>query len=183
MKNNKRKKYPIQNNKIKKSSVLLLVLIIALAAGMFYIIKDTDILIPKIDEATASYISFNNSNSTDMIKITNLTKMKDSIGKSVINTHSQIFEVSGKKEEEYNIELYSIGNKIDNKYIKYIIIKNKNILEIGNLEEKDENNNGGIILYQDTIKDNNTYEIKMWIDKEFEKKIDNVSYEIKVNSR
>ena len=183
MKNNKRKRNPIQNNKIKKSSIFLLVIVIILAAGMFYIIKDTDVLIPKIDEATASYISFNNSNSTDMIKITNLTKMKDSIGKSIINTHSQTFEVFGKKDEEYNIELYSIGNKIDNKYIKYIIIKNKNILEIGNLEEKEENNNGDIILYQDTIKDNNTYEIKMWIDKEFEKKIDNVSYEIKVNSR
>ena len=50
-------------------------------------------------------------------------------------------------------------------------------------DSKIVNNNGDIILYQDTIKDNNTYEIKMWIDKEFEKKIDNVSYEIKVNSR
>ena len=91
--------------------------------------------------------------------------------------------VKGKKDEEYNIELYSLGNKINKKYIKYILLKNDKIIEVGNLETKEENNNGGIILYQDIIKEENTYEIKMWIDKEFNKKISNVSYEIKVNSR
>ena len=95
--------------------------------------------------------------------------------------------------DEYlqNLENFARNNNIpvllddSAKFLAEFVSKKqfKNILEIGNLEEKDENNNGGIILYQDTIKDNNTYEIKMWIDKEFEKKIDNVSYEIKVNSR
>ena len=183
MKNTKNKKSKIQNNKVKKNSIALLITIFLLVIGMFYLIEGTEFLLPEIDEATASYISFNNSNSTDMIKITNLTKMKDTVGKSILNTHRHVFEISGKKDEKYNIELYSLGNKINKKYIKYILLKNDKIIEVGNLETKEENNNGGIILYQDIIKEENTYEIKMWIDKEFNKKISNVSYEIKVNSR
>ena len=183
MKNAKNKKRKIQNNKIKKSSVALLVIIIVMTLSAFYLINGTDLLIPKIDEATASYISFNNSNSTDMLKVTNLKKMKPEIGKSFLNTHSVTFDISGKKNEEFNIEVYSIGNKINKKYINYVLLKNNNIIEVGTLENKLENYNGGIILYQGKIIDDNSYEIKMWIDKEYNQKIDNVSYEIKINSR
>lgn len=183
MKNAKNKKRKIQNNKIKKSSIALMLLVIVMTLSAYYLIEETDLLLPKIDEATASYISFNNSNSTDMLKITNLKRMKPEFGKSILNGHSVTFEVSGKKNEEFNIEIYSIGNKIDKKYITYALVKNNNVIEVGDLENKLENYNGGIILYQGKIIDDNSYELKMWIDKEYQNKTDNVSYEIKIKSR
>lgn len=176
---NKEKK----NNRIKKRSIVLLIFIVVLTISVFYLINGTELLIPKIDEATASYISFNNSNSTDMLKINNIKRMKHKIGKSILNTYKETFNVSGTKNENFNIELYSIGNKIDKKYINYVLLKNNNIIEIGNLENKEETNNGGIILYQGKIINDNTYEIKMWIDEDYKEKTQNVSYEIKINSR
>lgn len=178
MKNKKKK-----NNRIKKRSIVLLIFIVVLTISVFYLINETKLLIPKIDEATASYISFNNSNSTDMLKINNIKRMKHKIGKSFLNTYKETFNVSGTKNENFNIELYSIGNKIDKKYINYVLLKNNNIIEIGNLENKEETNNGGIILYQGKIINNNSYEIKMWIDEDYKEKPQNVSYEIKINSR
>ena len=176
---NKEKK----NNRIKKRSIVLLIFIVVLTISAFYLINGTKLLIPKIDEATASYISFNNSNSTDMLKINNIKRMKHKIGKSFLNTYKETFNVSGTKNENFNIELYSIGNKIDKKYINYVLLKNNNIIEIGNLENKEETNNGGIILYQGKIINDNSYEIKMWIDEDYKEKTHNVSYEIKINSR
>ena len=176
---NKEKK----NNRIKKRSIVLLIFIVVLTISAFYLINGTELLIPKIDEATASYISFNNSNSTDMLKINNIKRMKHNIGKSILNTYKETFNVSGTKNENFNIELYSIGNKIDKKYINYVLLKNNNIIEIGNLENKEETNNGGIILYQGKIINDNSYEIKMWIDEDYKEKTQNVSYEIKINSR
>ena len=176
---NKEKK----NNRIKKRSIVLLIFIVVLTISVFYLINETKLLIPKIDEATASYISFNNSNSTDMLKINNIKRMKHKIGKSFLNTYKETFNVFGTKNENFNIELYSIGNKIDKKYINYVLLKNNNIIEIGNLENKEETNNGGIILYQGKIINNNSYEIKMWIDEDYKEKPQNVSYEIKINSR
>ena len=176
---NKEKK----SNRIKKRSIVLLIFIVVLTISVFYLINETKLLIPKIDEATASYISFNNSNSTDMLKINNIKRMKHKIGKSFLNTYKETFNVSGTKNENFNIELYSIGNKIDKKYINYVLLKNNNIIEIGNLENKEETNNGGIILYQGKIINDNSYEIKMWIDEDYKEKPQNVSYEIKINSR
>ena len=118
-----------------------------------------------------------------MLKINNLKKMQRELGKSVLNTHKVNFDISGNKNEYFNIELYSIGNKIEKEYINYVLKKNDEVIEVGCLETKEENNNGGIILYQGKIIENNSYEIKMWIDDEYKKKIDNVSYEIKINSR
>ena len=172
-----------KNNRIKKRSIVLLIFIVVLTISVFYLINETKLLIPKIDEATASYISFNNSNSTDMLKINNIKRMKHKIGKSFLNTYKETFNVSGTKNENFNIELYSIGNKIDKKYINYVLLKNNNIIEIGNLENKEETNNGGIILYQGKIINDNSYEIKMWIDEDYKEKPQNVSYEIKINSR
>ena len=74
MKDVKNKKNQIRNNKIKKSSVALLIFVIVMTLSAFYLISGTDLLLPSIDEATASYISFNNSKSTDMLKINNLKK-------------------------------------------------------------------------------------------------------------
>ena len=118
-----------------------------------------------------------------MLKINNIKRMKHKIGKSFLNTYKETFNVFGTKNENFNIELYSIGNKIDKKYINYVLLKNNNIIEIGNLENKEETNNGGIILYQGKIINDNSYEIKMWIDEDYKEKPQNVSYEIKINSR
>ena len=46
-----------------------LIFLICMSLGALYLIKYTDILLPKINEATASYISFNNFKTTDILKI------------------------------------------------------------------------------------------------------------------
>lgn len=183
MKNTKNKKRQLKNNKIKKSSIALLVFIFIMTISALYLIIGTELLLPRIDEVTASYISFNNSKSTDMLKINYLKKMKKELGSSLLNTHKVNFDISGNKNEYFNIELYSTGKKIEKKYIYYVLKKNNEVIEVGNLENKEENYNGGIILYQGKIIKNNSYEIKMWIDNTYDKKTDNVSYEVKIKSR
>ena len=109
--------------------------------------------------------------------------MKIELGSSLLNIRKENFDISGNNNEYFNIELYSTGKKIEKKYIYYVLKKNNEVIEVGNLENKEENYNGGIILYQGKIIKNNSYEINMWIDNTYDKKTDNVSYEVKIKSR
>ena len=177
--NNKKK----LDNRIRKRNIFFLIFLICMSLGTLYLIKYTDILLPKINEATASYISFNNFKTTDILKITNIKKYNNKIGKSKFNKNEIIIEVEGKEKEEFVIELYSIGNKLDKKYINYILLEDNKEVKIGKLNTCEEKNNGGLILYNGTIKKNKKYKIKMWIDTKYEKKVNNISYEVKVQSR
>jgi hypothetical protein len=118
-----------------------------------------------------------------MIKITNLTKMKDTVGKSILNKKEVTFSIDGKVNDEFNIELYSIGNKLDKKYIHYSLLEDNKEIKQGNLHNCEEKNDGGLILYQSTIKKDKQYKIKMWIDKKYENHVNNISYEVKIQSR
>ena len=148
-----------------------------------YLIKGTNVLLPKINEATASYISFNNSYTTDMLKITNINKLNDKIGKTNINKKEVTFTIDGKVNDEFSIEIYSIGNKLDKKYINYILLENNKEIKLDKLNNCEEKNNGGLVLYKGKIKKNTQYKIKMWIDTEYDEKANNISYEVKIQSR
>ena len=172
-----------KDTRIKKRNICLLIFIFIMSLAALYLIEGTNLLIPKLNEATASYISFNNSNSTDMLKITNIQKLNKKIGKSILNKKEVTFSIDGKVNDEFNIELYSIGNKLDKKYIHYILLEDNKEIKQGNLHNCEEKNDGGLILYQSTIKKDKQYKIKMWIDKKYENNVNNISYEVKIQSR
>ena len=153
-----------------------------LVIGLSFLIIKTDILSPKIDEATASYISFNNKNSTDMLKISNLYKMGDTIGQSIINSNYVKFNVEGEPNYRYEILIDTITNSIDEKYIKYSFsIGNKVI--VSTLDKLDINEDSEKILYKGEVNKNDKITIHMWISKEYRKNIDNTSFEIKIKPR
>ena len=74
-KGQKKKKKTTKKNKQTKS-LLNTILLCTLVLGISYLIFETNILEPKIDGVTASYISFDNLNSTDMMKIKDLSKTR-----------------------------------------------------------------------------------------------------------
>ncbi len=173
----RRKKKKSQIMKKMIPCILLCILVIFFA----YIIFQTNILAPHINETTASYISFNNKNTTDMLKIKNLEKMNDERGKSVLNQKFVSIKVTGEKNKEYEIILYSNENTIEEKYIKYYLKNQKKEIE-NNIEKLPIREDGGKVLYQGMI-DNSSIILRMWISKEYSKKIQENSFEIKIKPR
>ena len=86
-----------------------------------YIIFETDYLQSGVDELTASYISFNNAKSTDVLRINDISKKNDEKGKKQTNKSNKSFDVKGKENQEFEVTLYSSGNTIDEKYVKYYL--------------------------------------------------------------
>ena len=106
------------HNKIIQCTILSIFVL-----GFSYVIFQTDYLEPKINETTASYISFNNKNTTDMLKIQNIQKMSDQKGKSTLNSKFLKIDISGEESKEYEIVLYSIENKIEPEFINIYSMK------------------------------------------------------------
>ena len=73
-----RKRYT--QKKIYKLSLMTIFLLL-LAFFFGYIIFETDYLQSGVDELTASYISFNNAKSTDVLRINDISKKNDEKGK------------------------------------------------------------------------------------------------------
>ncbi len=136
---------------------------------------------PQMNELTTSYISFNNSNATDMMKIKNLKKMNNKIGKSKWNSSTKGFEITGNKGEPYQITLYHIGNEIAEDKIHYALWMNNKLIADDVLNEKEKLENGGIIIYKGKIKETQNIKLKMWIDQDYQKTPQNISYEIRIN--
>ena len=67
-----KKRKRIQREYQKKLTTCILMGIIILCVGFF--IKTSNLLEPKINELTTSFISFNNKNTTDMLRINNIEK-------------------------------------------------------------------------------------------------------------
>ena len=107
-KGQKKKKKTTKKNKQTKS-LLNTILLCILVLGISYLIFETNILEPKIDGVTASYISFDNLNSTDMMKIKDLSKLSDEVGKSNLNTSKAEFDVAGK---EIGMMKTNLGGKL-----------------------------------------------------------------------
>ena len=145
-------------------------------------IAKSNLLEPKINEVTASYISFNNQNTTDMLRINNIKRLSDEKGKSTINKKSVEFTISGEKNKEYDIIIYPLKNEIDKKYIMFSVEDKKGITQ-NSLSSMPVSNDDGIIIVQGAIKESNKKILRMWISKEYKDKITNTSFEIKVKPR
>lgn len=154
-------------------------LVIVLACLMF----KTNILKPQLNEMTASYISFNNSNTTDMLKISNVKKLSDKKGKSQVNDKTLTFSVTSEIASSYDIVVYPVKKVTDYKNIKFCLAKNNQELVVDNLDNKDTSKDGGIIIYQGKVSSKNKITIRMWLTKKYHQETNNLSFEIKVKPR
>ena len=82
----------------------------------------------------------------------------------------------------YQIVLYHLGEKIDEKYIKYYLVNDRGNSINGILKEQKETNDGGKIIYEGTIETGKNWNLKMWVDKEYKNSTNNVSYEIRIKT-
>lgn len=174
------------NNKITdiekqviKSSILVFVLLV-LVISFSYIIFNTDILTPNINEVTASYISFNNSNRTDMLKINNLKEMSDKRGKSSLNFQSEKLKITGKKNSKYTVVLYPTREDFDLENIKYYLTDNSNLEESSILSNLKEDKSGGIIVTEGVIDDAKELVLKLWLTDSYSRNHKHISFEIQV---
>ena len=117
----KKRKKQKEENKYQKVLCLFLV---ALILSFAYIMKEQKNLEPQLNELTTSYISFNNSNATDRLTISNLKNMSERIGKSKWNNSRLIIPISGEKNKPYEIIIYPINKDTKEEYIE-IYIKHK----------------------------------------------------------
>ena len=117
-------------------------------------------------------------NSTDMLKINNINKKSDKLGKSSWNNKSIVLDIDGEKDKEYQIIIYPIIKDVDNKYIKVYLKDNKELVNT-NLDELKDSEDGGKIIHQGKI-NNKKKILRMWIDEDYKDKINNNSFEIKI---
>jgi len=162
--------------------ILIAIITSLLVIFVSIFIYRTDLLIPQVDELTVSYISFNNKNTTDMLRMTDIKKMSDNIGQSIINNKYVSFEVTGDSNSKYDIIVDSVSNEIPGKYIKYSLVVGKNGY-VNTLDKLEKTDDLGMILYSDYIKKNNKITVRMWIDKSYKGKISNNAFEIKIKPR
>lgn len=147
----------------------------------WYIINGTSLLEPKINDTHLRYISFNDSNATDMLRIKNIEKMSDSVGKSKRNSHSLKLDIMGEKKAEYEIILYPLMNNISDQYI-YYYLEDDSVLGMKSLDGLDKTDDGGIILYQGEM-NNSSMVLRLWISKQYRGKVKDNSFEVKVRPR
>lgn len=176
----KRKRYTKKNVYQAAIPAIFLFLIVTALA---YVIMQTEWLRPKINEITASYISLNTTETTDVLKITNLHKLSDIQGKRNSNRKSQTFQITGEKDTTYQIVLYHLGNKIDEKQVHFYLTNEQGDKMEGILSSKEQTNDGGRIVFEGTMKDGKKWNLKMWIDRSYPKDANNISYEIKIKTR
>lgn len=174
----KKKKENQKKATIKVISLGLIILILLL--GIDYIVFQTNLLKPRIDDKTLQYISFYNKEKTDSLVIKDVKKMKDKKGRTNKNKSSLNLNITGKKNKRYTIVLYDQLDKNDEKFIK-VYIKHKNKEIESNLKDLKSSKDGGKILYQGKV-DNNNIILRMWISKSCSKKIKNNSFEVKIKS-
>ena len=171
-----------RRNKNKKKNRYLL--FVSLCSFLFcilsFIIIGTNYLNPKFDYVTSNYISFKDSFSTDSLKIRYLEVMSDKKGISNSNSSNVSFNVDGNKSFDYKLILYSIGNKIDSKYVKICIVKNDKVVFINTLDKFNNIYDNGIVVYEDKISGEDKFKVYMWISKKYSGNCKNTSFEMKV---
>ncbi len=181
-KETKSKKKTTQEVKLYKTVFLCSLLCIAVVCSSYLVVRVSN-LKPQINEETANYISFNNSNTTDMLKISKLNKLSDKKGIGKTNTKSLEFEITGKKESKYNIIVYPINNKNDLSKIKLYLTENDKEVEYNSLDNMTESvEDGGIIIHQGEVSDSK-FKLRMWLTKDYHENSDNISFEVKVKAR
>lgn len=175
------KKQIKQRQQLYKNTIISTLLVI-LVLGISYVIFSTDLLQPRVNEVTASYISFNNNDTTDIIKINNIKRMSNDIGKSIVNNKSRKVLISGEENNVYQIVIYPLINNIDLKYINFSITIGNESYE-GNLATNEVTSDEGIVAYTGKVSGKKEATVKMWVSKEYEGEIDNNSFKIKINPR
>ena len=171
------KKYTIKD--VYRMCIITGVLLLAVICIGGYISSANLDFVP-FDELTANYISFNNSNTTDMIKVSNLERLSDTKGISFRNRSNKDFQVLGNKNQKFKIILYHIGTVISDEYIHFSLShKEKEIIRY-TLDQMQETPNGGKIIYEGVIKDNEDWNLKMWVDHSYKGNVKNISYEIRI---
>ncbi len=175
-----KKRYTKKDVRKALGQTLILVLLVIV---LTYIIFNTAWLRPKLNELSASYISLNNTNTTDMLKITNLRKMSNEKGKSIRNKATKDFQITGQQDYTYQIVLYHIGESIDEDKVHYYLENEHQVIKDGIIKVEDQTNDGGRVIYTGTIRDGKNWKIKMWVDKEYEGDANNISYEIRIKTK
>lgn len=158
-----------------KKKVITCIVLGIFVITLSYLIFKTNILEPKLNELTTSYISFNTKNNSDILEIKNINKMSDTTAKSILNNSSLKLDITGTKNEEYYVVVYKNSN-IDDKYINCYINKKVNLSEVETTKD------GGKIIYTGKI-DNKTKVLKMWIDKSYKDKVNDNSFEIRIKKK
>ena len=163
---------------IYKISFVAIILVFIVVFLGYFIIK-TDYLYTGINEATRKYISFNNTDATDILNISNITKTTSKHWRSILNQSSVLFKIEGDSNKEFDIVIYPINNTVEEKYIYYyLVLNNKKIT--GNLSSVLTKEDGGKIIYHGTTNDSDTYRLNMWISDSYNEKGKNISYEVKI---
>lgn len=175
------KKQLRQRNQLYKNTAISALLCL-LVLGVSYMIFITDILQPKVNRVTASYISFFNNDTTDVIKINDIKKMSNDVGKSVVNTKYRELLVTGEKNSNYQVVIYPVVNNIGLDYINYSITIEGNTYS-GNLGDMPFSSDEGIIVYNGRVNNEKKLTIRMWVSKDYDGEVDNNSFKIKINPR
>ena len=169
----KRKK---EMQKKKSFTVMMILFTIVLT----YLIMNSSILDSHINQLTASYISFYN-NKTDQLMIRNVKKLSTKIGKSSWNSASITFNVFGDKNQEYEIVLLPKENTIADKFIYYSLQQKKEISS-SSIEKLEKTGDGGRILYKGKV-NNSKMTVRLWILKKYKDVVSDNIFEIKINPR
>jgi len=174
------KKKKTKKQEYQKQLILCLIMA-ALSIGLGLFIHNTNILDPKIDELTTSFISFNNKYTTDMLKINNIVKMSNKIGKSSWNPHSLSLDILPEKDSAYEIVLYPLNNSVEEEYIWYSLEDKKELVN-QNLSNLEKTEDGGIILYKGNSK-RKRITLRLWISNNYKKEVTENLFEVKVIPR
>lgn len=145
-----------------------------------YVIANSQWSPTKINELSASYISLNNTETTDILKVTNLHKQSDKRGISNRNKSVKSFKMTGQKDSQYEIVLYHLGRSVDEEFVKFYLVNEMGKKIEGVLNDQSETYDGGRILYVGNMNDGQNWTLKMWVDRDYKDSVKNISYEIRI---
>lgn len=173
----KRKNNQKRYKKLLIRKIVFCTILVILVLCFSYIIFETKLLTPRIDSVTTNYISFNNRNTTDMLRIDNIKKMSKEQGKGIANKNMISFVIPKEEKHNYTIVIVPMDNNIEKKYIHYALTINQKT-SFGVLSDGDETS-----IYYGNSQSNIKVKIKMWVSKDYPNKVKDNSFEIKVKPR
>jgi hypothetical protein len=169
----------VTKKKVYQTAMITVALILIVLAFSYWL-NTTEWYQPKINELSASYISLNNNNTTDMLKITNLHKLSTRKGKKNSNPCKQNIEITGDSNQTYQIVLYHLGYILEDQYVYYQLTSDEATEITGNLSNAEDSYDGGKIIFEGNLKDGKNWKLKMWVNKKYPGEVKNIAYEIRI---
>lgn len=166
------------NNQIFNKIINIVILLLISAIGIVFINK---INLKKTD-LTTSNISFYKKNKTDMITLSNIEMMPDTKGKSEYNNSTVSFNITSENNLGYDIIVDSDNNQIPYDKIKIVLLRNGKV-EVYKLLSEFKNVNTGVHIFSTDKNNNDKITIRMWIVNDYDKKIVNPTFEVKIKQR